>query len=104
MYKVKIKDYEYEIIEMDSFDNEILSEGETIYWGRQMSAELKIYVYNNDGVERLKAILIYELTHAFIDAYVPVAAHDFSEEELCMFMGAYAAEIIGITNDYMNQR
>lgn len=103
MYKVKIKDFEYTIIETDN------KWDDRLYWDNEYTigickrTTLEIIILNTLPIERIKKILIHELTHAFFEAY-GFYDYIFNEEDLCSFMGAYSEDIVYIANEYMNQR
>ena len=103
--KVKIKDYEYEIIECDKTDSDIYNSGEVKYYGRTfyMSQVIKIYKYLSPI--RKRQTLIHELTHAFLDVYLAGQSltGKYNEEDVCCFMGTYSEDILRIVNEYFNK-
>jgi len=86
--KVKIKDYEYEIIEVSKDSPLLKQEEDKITFGQTDFENQKIYLNKDVAPIRLKKTLIHELTHAFAEAY-GFAERLFNEEELCLFNEAY---------------
>ena len=102
--KIKIKDYEYTIIEGDNTDNDLCKAGELKYYGRTLYLEQIIKIYKDLSPIRKRETLIHELTHAFLDVYL---ANDclkdkFNGEDICCFMGTYSEDILRIVNEYFN--
>ena len=100
--KVKIKDYIYEIIEVDDTDTDFYKDGDLMLYGQTTYLTQTIKIYKNLPIERKRETLIHELTHAFHDAYL-TSFHlkdKFDEEDVCCFMSSYGEDIIKIVKDY----
>lgn len=97
--KVKIKDYEYEIIEVAKDSTLLKQEEDKITFGQTDFENQKIYLNKDVTQIRLKKTLIHELTHAFAEAY-GFSERLFNEEELCLFNEAYLEDVMKIVNQY----
>lgn len=102
---VKIKDYEYTIVEVDETDEDFYKDGELKLYGRVLYVEQIIKIYKHLSHVRKRQALIHELTHAFLDTYLAGQSltDSYNEEDLCCFMGTYSEDILRIVNDYFNQ-
>lgn len=100
--KVKIKDYEYEIIEVED-DKDFFDENNNLrLYGQTIYEKQLIKIYKELPPIRKRQTLIHELTHAFYDVYF-ASYHikdKFDEEDICCFMGTYGEDIINIVNKY----
>ena len=68
--KVKIKNYIYEIIEVDENDNDFFENGNLKLYGQTIYEKQLIKIYKNLPLTRKRDTLIHELTHAFFDVYM----------------------------------
>lgn len=100
--KIKIKDYEFNIIEVDKTDKDFVRNDDLMLYGQTVYENQTIKVYKNLPYIRKRQTLIHELTHAFMDVYL-ASYHlkdKFDEEDICCFMGTYSEDILKIVNDY----
>lgn len=100
--KVKIKDYEYEIIEVDDTDKDFKTNEGLLLYGQTNYEHQTIKLYKNALPVRKRQTLIHELTHAFMDIYL-ASQHikdKFDEEDICCFMASYSEDILKIVNAY----
>ena len=96
--KVKIKNYEFLIIEVNAFE---VTENVEFAYGQTDHVHQIIRINQELQPEQKRQTLIHELTHAFMQVYgfgqiteqVPV-------EIMCDFMGCYADDIIKIADSY----
>lgn len=100
--KVKIKDYDYEIIEVEKDSTLLKQEEDRVTFGQTDFENQKIYLNKDVTPIRLKKTLIHELTHAFAEAY-GFSERLFDEEELCLFSEAYLEDIISICSEYFKR-
>lgn len=104
--KVKIKEYEYEIVEVDKDEKGFTNaNGELQLYGQTIYDEQKIKLYKHLNITRKRATLIHELTHAFHDVYL-ASQHikdEFDEEDICCFVASYSEDILNIVNDYFKR-
>lgn len=103
--KIKIKDFEYEIIEVDETDKDFFDNNELKLLGQTIYEKQLIKIYKNSKPLRKRQTLIHELTHAFYDVYLSSyhIKDKFDEEDICCFMGSYAEDILNIVNDYFKR-
>ena len=105
--KFKIKEYEYEVIEVEKEEKDFKNEdGELRLYGQTIFEEQKIKIYKNLKPRRKRETLIHELTHAFYDVYL-ASYHikdKFDEEDICCFMATYSEDILKIVNDYFEDK
>lgn len=97
--KVKIKDYDYEIIEVGRDSNLLKQEEGKITFGQTDFENQKIYLNKDISSIRLRKTLIHELTHAFLEAY-GFSERIFNKEELCLFNESYMEDIMQIVDKY----
>lgn len=104
--KIIIKNYLYEIIEVDkeeegfkTEDNDLRLYGQTIY------EKQVIKIYKNLPYQRKRDTLIHELTHAFFDTYLSSfhTKDKFDEEDVCCFVASYSEDILKIVNEYFKK-
>lgn len=100
--KVKIKEYEYTIVEVDNSDKEFFKDGELRLYGQTIYEKQLIKIYNDIPPTRKRQTLIHELTHAFYDVYLGSyhIKDKFDEEDICQFMATYSEDILEIVNKY----
>ena len=103
MYKVKIKGYEYTIIETNKERDDRLIVNNEYAIGTCHNSKQEIVLLNTVSDKRLKQTLIHELVHAFIEVH-GFYNYTFNEEAMCNFIEVYSEDILNIANDYMNQR
>lgn len=100
--KFKVNGFTYEIIEMeDNLDSRLLHKGE-YKAGICDHDTQEIYLYKPKRLEMQRAILIHEVTHAFINCMGFLGRERYSEEELCEFIAYHGDEILRIVNEYYN--
>lgn len=101
--KVKIKEYEYEIVEVDKDEKDFTNEnGDLQLYGQTIYDEQKIKIYKHLNPTRKMITLIHELTHAFHDVYL-ASQHikdKFDEEDICCFVASYSEDILKIVDKY----
>lgn len=101
--KIKIKNYEYEIKEVDNAEKDFFnSDNELIIYGQTHYEKQLIRIYKHLSYQRKRDTLIHELTHAFHDVFLS-SQHikdKFDEEDVCCFMASYSEDILKIVNDY----
>ena len=104
--KVKIKDYEYEIKEVDENEKDFFNENNELrLYGQTIYEEQVIKIYKHLNIKRKRDTLIHELTHAFHDVYLS-SQHikdKFDEEDICYFMASYSEDILKIVNEYFKE-
>lgn len=105
--KIRIKDYYYDIIEVDENDEAFYDKEkkEIKLYGMTNYPEQTIKLWSKMKFQRKRETLIHELTHAYMDAYMQDdhIKEKFDEESIACFMATYAIEIIYIANSYMNR-
>lgn len=103
--KVKIKDYEYKIIEVDNSDGDFYKNGDLKLYGHIRYVEQIIKIYKDLSPIRKRQALIHELTHAFLDVYLAGQSltNKYNEEGVCCFMGTYSEDILRIVNEYFKE-
>lgn len=99
---IKIKNYQYEIIEVDNTDKDFYVDNDLKLYGQMNYENQVIKLYKNLSYARKRETLIHELTHAFFDVYLGSyhIKDKFDEEDICHFMGAYAEKILKIVDKY----
>ena len=100
--KVKIKDYDYSIVEVDDTDTDFVRDNNLALYGQTIYEKQLIKIYKDLPVRRKRETLIHELTHAFYDVYL-ASYHikdTFNEEDICCFMATYSEDILKIVNYY----
>lgn len=100
--RVKIKDYEFDIVEVDDTDIDFIRDDNLALYGQTIYEKQLIKIYKNLSARRKRETLIHELTHAFYDVYL-ASYHikdTFNEEDICCFMATYSEDILKIVNDY----
>lgn len=102
--KVKINKYTYEIIETKADDLAVRDDKGNLCFGLTNYLSHKIFLLKDVSKARLKATLIHELTHAFIEAYGFVYNETLNNEQVCEFVALYGADIIKIADKYISQR
>lgn len=93
--KVRIKDYEYEIVEVDYIGDN------TDIVGNTDNRLCKISLIKDLDYTLKRKTLIHELAHAFINSY-GFNDYDFKEENVCYFFETYGDDILKIAEDYFN--
>lgn len=103
--KVKIKDYEYTIIEVDNTDGDFYKNGDLRLYGQTRYVDQIIKIYKDLSPIRKRQTLIHELTHAFLDVYLAgqVLTNKYNEEDVCCFIATYSEDILRIVNEYFKQ-
>lgn len=103
--KIRIKDFEFEIIEVEDNDENFVKNGNLVLYGQTNFIEQKIKIYKNLTDVRKRKTLIHELTHAFCDVYLQSqhVKDRFNEEDICCFMASYSEDIIRIVDDYLKR-
>ena len=67
---IKIKNYQYEIIEVDNTDKDFYVDNDLKLYGQTNYENQVIKLYKNLSYARKRETLIHELTHAFFDVYL----------------------------------
>lgn len=100
--KVKIKNYEFTIIEVDNTDEDFFKHDNQMLYGQTLYEEQLIKIYKYLNPIRKRETLIHELTHAFYDIYLSSyhLKDKFDEEDIACFMATYSEDILKIVNDY----
>jgi len=103
--KIKIKNYDYEIIEVDNTDKDFMENGDLKLFGQTIYSKQLIKLYKDLPFPRKRETLIHELTHAFYDVYLNSyhIKDKFDEEDIACFMGTYSEDILNIVNDYFKK-
>lgn len=99
---VKIKDYEYTIIEVDDTEQDFIRDNNLTLYGQTLYEKQLIKLYKDLPTLRKRQTLIHELTHAFFDVYL-ASCHikdTFDEEDIACFMATYSEDILKIVNEY----
>lgn len=101
--KVSINGIEYEIIEVEPMHSMLLAEGKrcsgTCHYHQQ-----EIYLSESLKPDSKYSILCHELSHAFLfETQLDKKSENFSEEELCDFMGMYGKSIMQIADKYFGK-
>lgn len=103
--KVKIKDYEYTIEEVDETNKDFMKEEGLVLYGQTIYSQQLIQLYKNLTPIRKRQTLIHELVHAFHDVYL-ASQHvkdKYDEEDICCFMATYSEDILKIVDAYFNR-
>lgn len=103
--KVKIKDYEYTIEEVDETNKDFIRDGGLVLYGQTVYERQLIQLYKNLTPIRKRQTLIHELVHAFHDVYL-ASQHvkdKYDEEDICYFMATYSEDILKIVDAYFNR-
>lgn len=100
--KIKIKDYEYTIVEVDDTDTDFVKNRKLVLYGQTIPEKQLIKIYKGLTPVRKKQTLIHELTHAFYDVYLASyhVKDKFDEEDICCFMASYSEDILKMVNNY----
>lgn len=100
--KIKIKDYNFNIVEVDDSDTDFVKDKDLVLYGQTIYPKQIIKIYKDLLPTRKRQTLIHELTHAFMDVYL-ASQHikdKFDEEDICCFIASYGEDILKIVNDY----
>lgn len=100
--EIMIKDYIYQIIEVDDTDTDFVRDNNLALYGQTIYEKQLIKIYKDLPPIRKRQTLIHELTHAFYDVYLSSyhIKDKFDEEDICCFMATYSEDILKIVNDY----
>lgn len=103
--KIKVKDYEYTIIEVDATDSNFYKNGRLLLYGQALYDEQIIKIYKDLSPIRKRQALIHELTHVFLDVYLAGQSltNKYNEEGVCCFIATYSEDILRIVNEYFNK-
>jgi len=103
--KIKIKNYEWEIIEVDDTDKDFVVDSEIRLFGQTIYSKQLIKLYRDIPITRKRETLIHELTHAFYDVYLNSyhIKDKFDEEDIACFMATYSEDILKIVDNYFNR-
>lgn len=72
-----------------------------IYFGRAVYLEQKIFIRTGMSTELTRETVIHELVHCFLFSYGIKGTEKYSEEQMCVFIGAHADSIIEITDKFI---
>ena len=104
--KVKIKDYEFNIIETDDkTDKEFWNKEQDylILFGNCNNVTCEIKIWKDLSDIQKRKTLTHELVHAFLFVYW--GSHNIKEkydnEDMCSFFEAYGEDILKIVTEYM---
>ena len=99
--KIKIKDYEYEILEVDKDGVEL--KGQSL--GLTKYEDNKIFLDKDMEYNRKRSVLKHELFHAFIDAYGHYFDNGlvFTCEHVCEIGATFSEDILEIVNKYFSK-
>ncbi|MBQ7139976.1 MAG: hypothetical protein IJO32_00555 [Bacilli bacterium] len=97
--KVKIKNYNYEIIEVEQNDNNLIGNDNNYHWGICDYKQRKIFIMNDLMNKDKRTVLIHEVSHAFIEAYGFLQVK-LNDEIMSDFIASYSEDILKIVNDY----
>lgn len=98
-----INGMKWNIIEKPTRSPELLCDGRECY-GTCWRSRQEIYLDESIPEDRKLKTLQHELAHAFMDAYVPMPKDEYTEEDMCEFVGLYAKEISDIALEYMQSK
>lgn len=100
--EIRIKNYIYQIIEVDDTNKDFMTNKGLALYGQTIYPHQIIKLYKDLLPTRKRQTLIHELTHAFMDVYLPSqhVKDKFDEEDICCFMATYSEDILKIVNDY----
>jgi hypothetical protein len=103
--KIKVKDYEYTIIEVDDTDGDFYKNGDLKLYGQARFVDQIIKIYKDLSPIRKRQTLIHELTHVFIDVFLSGQAqrNKYNEEDICCFIATYSEDILRIVDKYFNK-
>lgn len=103
--KIKVKDYEYTIIEVEDTDGDFVKNGVLQLYGQAIYDKQIIKLYKDLSPIRKRQALIHELTHVFLDVYLAGQSltGKFNEEDVCCFIATYSEDILRIVNEYFNK-
>ena len=105
--KIKIRDYEYNIYEVDrNEENFVHEDGSLRLYGETDYTKQTIKILKELNYTRKRQTLIHELVHAFHDVYL-ASAHvkdKYDEEDICCFFATYGDEILKIVENYFKNK
>lgn len=96
MIQVKINKFTYEVKFEGDGENVYLKEYSNgrLVFGLCEYAKNIIHIHKDLPKDRMRYVLIRELTHAYIEAHAIYHTSCEDDEGLCDFMGAYAEDIV----------
>ena len=96
MIQVKINKFIYEVKFEDEGKNVYLTEDSNgrMVFGLCEYAKNIIHIHKDLPEDRMRYVLIHELTHAYIEANALYHTSCEDDEGVCDFMGAYAEDIV----------
>ena len=97
--KVKVKNYDYEIIEVESNNQNLIGDDNNYHWGICDYKQRKIFLMNDLDLKNKRNVLIHEVSHAFIEAYGFLQVK-LNDEIMSDFIASYSEDILKIVNDY----
>ncbi len=97
--KFTVNNIEFEILEVDKYDENLKIDDNDYRWGMCNYIQRKIYLWKDLSFVNKKQTLIHEVTHAFIEAngFIQVK---FDNEIICDFVAAFLSDIQGVVNKY----
>lgn len=100
--KVLINGIRYDIKEVEPLDSNLLI-GERRCAGATHFHHQMIYLSNTAKQDSKYTTLCHELAHAFLQETQIEAKEDYTEENLCEFVGIYAKKICDIADKYFRE-
>ena len=107
--KIKVKDYEIEIIETDDKKDADFwdkKEKRPKLFGNFDPVDCRIKIWKDMSEIQKRKTLMHELTHAFLFVYW--GSHNlkqrYDNEDMCSFMETYGEDIMRITNEYFLEK
>lgn len=104
--KVKIKEQNYTIKKVSNvlMNKEVANtDTQQTFFGLCDYNANTIFLNDDMDKDRIKPTLIHELTHAFIFEFGHKQSEEFNEERVCDLFGAFAEEIMDITDKYLSK-
>ena len=104
--KIKIRGYEYKIIECGKDDEQFYKNNQLLKYGECNYVNQEIKIFKDIPYTRKRETLIHELTHAFLNTYLESfhIKDKYNQEDICCFVSAYSEEIIKIANKYFESK
>lgn len=102
--KFKIREYIYEIMFVDEFDDLLIDplNKDIYHFGICSWKKQKIYIADSLNKLMTRRVIIHEITHAVLEAYgFHAHRNDFDDEDICEFMSVYAVEIVSLCDNFL---
>lgn len=98
--KIKINNIPWKVVFTDKESKRMKKDKDTFFLGLCEYDKARISIRKNQTVEVMRGTVIHELVHAFLFAY---GVNVTGDEEMCNFFGAYADEIVRLTDEIMKK-